>query len=221
MRALIDKALNRGYVLLPLRGTSPPPGRAGLHQALDRASSLGPLPAAIEALPRMTYEQSGARAETTHCRPEHQRRGRRGRWLLRRGSDRQVRLQGAADHLESKHNDTPVRVAKRGCGLAGDVGDGRRHGRVSVSQLAKRRCTPRRGSRLAFAIAWASRARPRGWLSPVGVISAGHQPALGRLLGCGARLLANAGVVPGPIAGPPASELSRRIQRWLPTRQRR
>src|SRR4029077_16948061 len=58
LRALIDKALNRGYVLLPLRGTSPPPGRAGLHQALDGASSLGPLPAAVEAPPRMTYEQS-------------------------------------------------------------------------------------------------------------------------------------------------------------------
>jgi hypothetical protein len=67
-------------------------------------------------------------------RPEHQRRGRRGRWLLRHGSDSQVRLQVAADRLESKHNGTPVRVAKRGCGLAGDGGDGRRHGRVS--QLA-------------------------------------------------------------------------------------
>ena len=30
LRNLIDKALNRGYVLLPLVGTSPPPGRAGL-----------------------------------------------------------------------------------------------------------------------------------------------------------------------------------------------
>jgi hypothetical protein len=27
---LIDKALNRDYVLSPLRGTSPPPGRADL-----------------------------------------------------------------------------------------------------------------------------------------------------------------------------------------------
>ena len=43
------QALNRGYVLLPLRGTSPPPGRAGLLQALARASSLGPLPTAVEA----------------------------------------------------------------------------------------------------------------------------------------------------------------------------
>ena len=63
MRALIDKALNRGYVLLPLRGTSPPPGRAGLHQALHRACSLGPLPTAVEALPG-TYEQSGVAALT-------------------------------------------------------------------------------------------------------------------------------------------------------------
>jgi hypothetical protein len=30
LRMLIDKALNRGYVLSPLRGTSPPPGGAGL-----------------------------------------------------------------------------------------------------------------------------------------------------------------------------------------------
>ena len=58
MRALMDKALNRGYVLLPLAAPHRPPGRAGLHQALDRASSLGPLPAAVEATPRMTHEQS-------------------------------------------------------------------------------------------------------------------------------------------------------------------
>ena len=54
------QALNRGYVLLPLRGTSPPPGGAGLLPALARASSLGPLPAAVEATTRMTYEQSHA-----------------------------------------------------------------------------------------------------------------------------------------------------------------
>jgi hypothetical protein len=55
----MDKALNRGYVLLPLAAPHRPPGRAGLHQALDRASSLGPLPAAVEAPPRMTHEPSG------------------------------------------------------------------------------------------------------------------------------------------------------------------
>ena len=55
---LIDKALNRGYVLLPLRGTSPPPGGAGLLEALARASSLGPLPTAVEAGTIMAYEQS-------------------------------------------------------------------------------------------------------------------------------------------------------------------
>ena len=54
----MDKALNRGYVLLPLAAPHRPPGRAGLHQALDRASSLGPLPAAVEATPRMTHETS-------------------------------------------------------------------------------------------------------------------------------------------------------------------
>jgi hypothetical protein len=52
------QALNRGYVLLPLRGTSPPPGAAGLLPALARASHDGPLPAAVEAhnQPRMPYE---------------------------------------------------------------------------------------------------------------------------------------------------------------------
>ena len=77
---------------------------------------------------------SATRADAAACRPEHQRRGRRGRWLLRYGSDSQVRLQVAADRLESKHNGTAVRVAKRGCGLAGDGADGRRHD--AVSQLA-------------------------------------------------------------------------------------
>jgi hypothetical protein len=36
---LIDKALNRGYVLSPLGGTSPPPGRAGLRVALLNGDS--------------------------------------------------------------------------------------------------------------------------------------------------------------------------------------
>ena len=81
---------------------------------------------------------SGGAGSLLACRPKHQRRGRRGRWLIRHGSDSQVRLQVAADRLESKHNGTAVRVAKRGCGLAGDGGDGGRHG--AVSQLAKGRC---------------------------------------------------------------------------------
>jgi hypothetical protein len=47
---LIDKALTRGYVLSPLRGTSPPPGRAGLSLALRQGKQyVGPLPAAVEA----------------------------------------------------------------------------------------------------------------------------------------------------------------------------
>ena len=49
LRALIDRPSKRGYVLWPLRGTSPPPGGAGLHQALHGASTLGPLPTAVEA----------------------------------------------------------------------------------------------------------------------------------------------------------------------------
>jgi hypothetical protein len=47
----IDKALNRGYVLSPLRGTSPPLGGAGLSRALRQvtvAMGISPL-AAIES----------------------------------------------------------------------------------------------------------------------------------------------------------------------------
>ena len=107
----------------------------GLPQSVASRASWNRL----AALPQWTTSarlaaQPATGLVTLALRPEHQRRGRRGRWLLCDGSHRQVRLQGAADHLESKHNDTPVRVAKRGCGLAGDGGDGRRHGRVS--QLA-------------------------------------------------------------------------------------
>ena len=53
------QALEWGYVLSPLRGTSPPPGGAGLLSALARASSAGPLPTAVEANNRMAYEQRG------------------------------------------------------------------------------------------------------------------------------------------------------------------
>ncbi len=53
---LIDKALNRGYVLSPLRGTSPPPGGAGLCQALrQRASNQWPSPGGGRGNHRMTY----------------------------------------------------------------------------------------------------------------------------------------------------------------------
>ena len=48
---LIDKALNRGYVLLPL--AAPHHRREGLVflWPSDRASNRGPLPAAVEATP--------------------------------------------------------------------------------------------------------------------------------------------------------------------------
>ena len=68
----MDKALNRGYVLLPLAAPHRPPGRAGLHQALDRASSLGPLPAAVEAPPRMTHEHSGGADPTAASAASHE-----------------------------------------------------------------------------------------------------------------------------------------------------
>jgi hypothetical protein len=96
-------------------GLELPPGTDDLHNGRSAAA------------------QAGARLPTN--RPEHQRRERRGRWLLHHGSDSQVRLQVAADRLESKHNGTAVRVAKRGGELAGDGGDGRGHG--AVSQLAR------------------------------------------------------------------------------------
>jgi hypothetical protein len=38
-RLLVDRALSRGYVLLPLCGTSPPPGGAGLSLALRHGTS--------------------------------------------------------------------------------------------------------------------------------------------------------------------------------------
>ena len=44
LRMLIDKALNRGYVLSPLRGTSPPPGGAGLSLALHKGKHQRPSP---------------------------------------------------------------------------------------------------------------------------------------------------------------------------------
>jgi hypothetical protein len=51
LRNLIDKALERGYVLLPLVGTSPPPGEASLLLALHRGKVSWPSPAAVEATP--------------------------------------------------------------------------------------------------------------------------------------------------------------------------
>jgi hypothetical protein len=48
----------RGYVLLPLLGTSPPPGEASLHLALYTGKVSWPSPAAVEANTRMTYEVS-------------------------------------------------------------------------------------------------------------------------------------------------------------------
>jgi hypothetical protein len=51
LRNLIDKALNRGYVLLPLVGTSPPPGEASLLLALYTGKVSWPSPAAVEATP--------------------------------------------------------------------------------------------------------------------------------------------------------------------------
>jgi hypothetical protein len=66
-------------------------------------------------------------------------------------------LASPADRLESKHNGTPVREAKRGCGLAGDGGDGRRHG--AVSQLATSRARAVVEARPAFVVAHDTRRR--------------------------------------------------------------
>ena len=60
LRVLIDKALNRGYVLSPLGGTSPPPGGAGLRLALHKGTAeAGPLPAAVEATTGWPISRSG------------------------------------------------------------------------------------------------------------------------------------------------------------------
>ena len=61
----------RGLRPVAARGTSPPSGRAGLSSALhERASDRGPLPAAVEATPRLTYQRSSGRRrlapERTH-----------------------------------------------------------------------------------------------------------------------------------------------------------
>ncbi len=56
MRNLIDKALNGGYVLLPLLGTSPPPGEASLLLALHTGQGLIALPGGGRGHTRMTYE---------------------------------------------------------------------------------------------------------------------------------------------------------------------
>jgi hypothetical protein len=52
LRNLIDKALKRGYVLLPLVGTSPPPGEASLLLALNTRQGLLALPGGV----RGTYQ---------------------------------------------------------------------------------------------------------------------------------------------------------------------
>jgi len=60
---LIDKALNRGYVLSPLGGTSPPSGGAGLSLALQQGQAIrGPSPGGGRGNNRMAYERSPADA---------------------------------------------------------------------------------------------------------------------------------------------------------------
>jgi hypothetical protein len=58
----IDRPSTRGYVLLPLVGTSPPPRGAGPRKALHNGgrAKRSPLPAAVEATTRMTYRQSAS-----------------------------------------------------------------------------------------------------------------------------------------------------------------
>jgi hypothetical protein len=55
LRNPIDKALNRGYVLLPLVGTSPPPGDASPLWALYTGHGLLALPGGGRGNTRMTY----------------------------------------------------------------------------------------------------------------------------------------------------------------------
>ena len=61
----IDRPSNRGYVLLPLVGTSPPPTGADPRKALHTGGQAkqSPLPAAVEATTRMTYRPSSSQPQ--------------------------------------------------------------------------------------------------------------------------------------------------------------
>ena len=67
----IDRPSTRGYVLLPLVGTSPPPRGAGPRKALHNGgrAKRSPLPAAVEATTRMTYRQSDHAAPRQRVTP--------------------------------------------------------------------------------------------------------------------------------------------------------
>jgi hypothetical protein len=67
LRMPIDRPSTRGYVLLPLRGTSPPPRGAGPRKVLhnEGRAKRSPLPAAVEATTRMTYRQRNSEPPAT------------------------------------------------------------------------------------------------------------------------------------------------------------
>ena len=77
------------------------------------------------------------RKDTPRFRPEHQRRGRRRRWLLPCASDSEARLQVAADRTGSKHIGG-FRIAERGgpacAGHGGRSVDGRRCGPLAICE---------------------------------------------------------------------------------------
>ena len=81
---------------------------------------------------------AGTRAAPT--RPEHQRRGRRGRWLLRPASDSQMGLQAAADRAASEHFGDSCSRDK--AGLSADPAEDSTAGRPEVALVANRRSAP-------------------------------------------------------------------------------
>ena len=119
-------------------------------------------------------------------RPEHQRRGRRGRRLLRHASESQGRLQVAAGRAASKHFGDSRSRGKEGqppwpITAPSRRGDGDAHVWRGARLLAIG------WSRPAFAIARVSRHMAHSWLrsSDIGSESAGGGAAALLLAGCG------------------------------------
>jgi hypothetical protein len=148
---LIDKALNRGYVLSPLGGTSPPPGEAGLSSALRQGGKryVGPLPAAVEAT--TGWPMSG--------RPDGPGRTL-GFWAIGAARDSAV---GAV----RRHLGTSIDARADYCF---DPGASTKAASTRCALVANGRCAATRGPRLAFTLPHGYHERgARGWLCPIAV----------------------------------------------------
>ncbi len=114
------------------------PARHSAPRPPMSAGSWTTLPARGLGFPMKTAQSTdhgsdlGGVGDSAHPRPEHQRSGRRRRWLLHHASDSQVRLQVTADRPASKH-------------IAATASAERRAGTVPVIALrpsTARRCAP-------------------------------------------------------------------------------